>query len=199
MLRVTQSETSGGSGYVRRTLRPEAFAYGQSMLGLGRTVGAALRQRLTPDHASAWTLAAPDVPEVDINAYRGRVGTALRVPWSAYVAVIDNERRRRGTTFVVPDAMVLTAELEHYPLDTEVLTVGDEVLYVVRPGQAGTEAAWDQAGSAAGEMALLTAAPVPSSGATSDDLQRLADAAVFVVVSAYDTTTKAIFFEFASV
>jgi hypothetical protein len=73
--------------------------------------------------------------------------------------------------------------------------VGTTPYYVARePDRAAVEEAWRDAGSGAGEMAILTLAGVPTAEAGESELDTLARLAIDVVIEAYDHPQRAVFF-----
>ena len=73
--------------------------------------------------------------------------------------------------------------------------VGTTPYYVARdPDRASVVEAWGNAGSGAGEMAMLTLADIPTSDADAKEVEALAQLAIDVVMEAYDHPQRAVFF-----
>jgi len=92
--------------------------------------------------------------------------------------------RTTGAIWVVPDSMARTTDPAFDRLrKSDYFAVGTTPYCVARePDRAAVEAAWRDAGSGAGEMAILTLAGVPTAEAGESELDTLAPLAIDIVI-----------------
>jgi hypothetical protein len=104
--------------------------------------------------------------------------------------------RESGATWVVPDSMLRTSDPAFARHDDSVhFVVGETPYYVVRePEPTAIERAWNDAGSASGQLAILTLADVSAAARGPEALETFPSAATDIVLGAYDSPTRAIFF-----
>jgi hypothetical protein len=116
--------------------------------------------------------------------------------WDESLAYVVGRMSQHGATWVVPDSMARITERAFRPaFGGEYFSVGATPYYVSRdPDVTLVQAAWDNSGSAAGSLAILTTARVPSGAAHVDDLLPLVEAVIDVAVEAYDNARRLAFF-----
>ncbi|MEA2496756.1 MAG: hypothetical protein QOJ29_4667 [Thermoleophilaceae bacterium] len=183
----------------RRQLPPGVFDEAESFLWRGVGLETPLASQLTPALYEPWTF-APDFVTDDELA---RIGSSFpqwearpEGTWEAILGYIEERIRTTGATWVVPDSLSRTTN----PIfgrheQSEYFVVGATPYYVARePNQSVIKQAWQDAGSAAGALAILTLGEVPMTTGTHDDLQRLVATATDVAVEAYDHSGRMIFF-----
>jgi hypothetical protein len=194
--------TSGSAGLLtRRDLPHDVFELKERFLWRGRRIGELLDPVLTPAAFCAWTLAPPTIVTEVLAAIlsANMAWTGKPPPWPATTEIITDVMRARPACWVVPDSMQTASgssgrQRPHW--GSELVIAGDDCLYIAREPEPGAvKAAWDDAGSAAGMLGVVTTARVPANTATDDDLRALVAAVTHVAVSAYDDSEHLVIFE----
>jgi hypothetical protein len=169
------------------------------MLWRGVELQEPLGSMLSPTIYSAWTLAPDFVSDEALARIRSdnlEWEGESQATWTAILDYVVERMRTTGAILVVPDSMARTTDpaFDRFR-KSDYFAVGTTPYYVARePDSAAVEAAWRDAGSAAGEMAILTLADVPTAEAGESELDTLARLAIDIVIEAYDHPQRAVFF-----
>src|SRR4051794_27894559 len=181
-----------------RAIPVAVFEQADRFLWRGVELGDALRPVLAPERFRAWTLAPKSVSDAALTQvvsanleWSGSPDT-----WDESLAYVVRRMSEHDATWVVPDSMARTTDRAFRPaFGGEYFSVGTTPYYVARdPEVTAVQSAWDNSGSAAGSLAILTTARIPSGAADVDDLLPLVEAAIDVAVGAYDSARRLAFF-----
>jgi hypothetical protein len=165
------------------------FGYARQQTWLARGLQRHFADTLTSDRWTAWTLAEASVPDVRLERFSegGALcegGEVRRALINELVAAMTHDG---PTACVVPDPMGRPGDPFLRRAQTPYIVVDDGVYYVERerdPDRLRT--AWASAGSAAGQMGLVTTAPPDSAAPTHEHLLAAAAQATLIVFEAYD-------------
>jgi hypothetical protein len=173
----------------RRAVVGRVFGYARQQTWLARGLQRHFADTLTSDRWTAWTLAEASVPDVRLERFSegGALcegGEVRRALINELVAAMTHDG---PTACVVPDPMGRPGDPFLRRAQTPYIVVDDGVYYVERerdPDRLRT--AWASAGSAAGQMGLVTTAPPDSAAPTHEHLLAAAAQATLIVFEAYD-------------
>ena len=183
----------------RRPLPLEVFNEADWFLWRGVELGEALGPQLTAETYEPWTFAPDFVTDDQLARLRSGVlewEARSEGTWDRILEYIVGRMREHGATLVVPDSMARLSDSGFSMAKSDYFALGETPYYVARsPDRSAVETAWRDAGSAAGELAVLTVAEVPvGTEATMDDVIRCATGVIDVIVEAYDHSARAVFF-----
>lgn len=171
----------------RRSVSDGAYDYVRERLWLARGLGPYLLEVLDPARFSCWTVADPAVTDERLGRF-GAGGFALAGSVGEVVAdvVAGTLEHCDGGVFVAPDPMGRPGDPFLDRVSGEYFTVGDGIYRVARaPDPTVLINTWGYAGSAVGQLGIVTRHPIGASP-TEEDLRDSVAAAVLIVVEAYD-------------
>jgi hypothetical protein len=171
----------------RRLLPADALDYAHDQFWMARGLGPHLDGLLAPSTWSAWTVADPSVPMSRLVRFSEGGSIASDSVEHHLYAAVAKAMTHVVAAWLVPDPLarpddrfLMDVEVEYHGLD-------DAVYYVGRTAETERLAAvWRQAGSAAGQIEIVTTHALPASELDTDDLRSAAARAVLIVMSAYD-------------
>jgi hypothetical protein len=179
---MQQSESS------RRSLPPGALHYVRDQLWLARGLEPYLDDVLASNEWDSWTYADPSVPAPRLERFSegGALSSTDVHPhvWKDIAAAMAAEA---PAAWLVPDPLGRPDDAFLKDLTVPNCVVDDAVYYIARTGEIDRIAAtWRQAGSAAGQLGLITNYELPSAGMNAADLRAAAEQTFLLAVSAYD-------------